>query len=500
MAWPTFTVDVTQNSNQIKVYGAVPASELPAGFEVIISGISNLEVSYGTAVMYDGSNNPYSHLYLVRPYTGVTATNLEMVVKPTGSQFNDVVGIFQNASNLLNSTMAGFRQFVEGASPVTFQPLDENAEPLSIDPLPKMNADVGAFIASATSEKNSILSTLATDYATKTASLTISATMGYRNAVEKASGGRETLITDAQGNDNIMCVIPRMNYEDLELPELNLGTGTMTAFLTNGAPRSEVMISKYINSGSGSNFASIGGAIPRNHINFDTAKSLCTNKGAGWHMMSQHEWEVLRLISLKFNAEMRGNTYWGRAHDARFESATRTDGRAAGDATGDGRTKTGQGPLSWSHDGTPWGVFDMVGNVWEWVDQFKIVDGQIICTLDNNPSAAEADWIAQAAFYDNAGGLKLSNSRTSTASTNTVATSITATATYVANQLMRRLGVEHATSSSTGRLYVNNDGERLPFRGGYWSDTSNAGPAALHLNSARSYSFYNRGSRSAFFA
>ena len=146
MAWPTFTVDVTQNSNQIKVYGAVPASELPAGFEVIISGISNLEVSYGTAVMYDGSNNPYSHLYLVRPYTGTTAVSLEMVVKPTGSQFNDVVSIFQNGSNLLNSTMEGYRQFVEGTNPVTFQPLDENAAPISIKPLQLMNQEAQASI------------------------------------------------------------------------------------------------------------------------------------------------------------------------------------------------------------------------------------------------------------------------------------------------------------------------------------------------------------------
>ncbi|SHG34092.1 hypothetical protein SAMN02745753_03732 [Marinomonas polaris DSM 16579] len=151
MAWPTFTVDVTQNSNQIKVYGPVPASQLPAGFEAIINGIGNLEVSYGTAVMYDGSNNPYSHLYLARPYKGLTASNIEMVVKPTGSQFNDVVGIFQNASNLLNSTMAGFRQFVEGTSPVSFQPLDENAEPISIKPLLQMNQEAQAAVNQAIS-------------------------------------------------------------------------------------------------------------------------------------------------------------------------------------------------------------------------------------------------------------------------------------------------------------------------------------------------------------
>ncbi len=506
MAWPTFTVDVTQNSNQIKVYGAVPASELPAGFEVIINGISNLEVSYGTAVMYDGSNNPYSHLYLVRPYTGVTATNLEMVVKPTGSQFNDVVGIFQNASNLLNSTMAGFRQFVEGASPVTFQPLDENAEPLSIDPLPKMNADVGAFIASATSEKNSILSTLATDYATKTASLTISATMGYRNAVEKASGGRETLITDAQGNDNIMCVIPRMNYEDLGLPDLNLGTGTMTAFLTNGVARSEVLISKYINSTVGSGVASVGGNYPRVSLNFDTAKSLSTNKGAGWHLMSQHEWELLRFLGLAAGHAPRGNTNWGRAHDARFEVATRIDGRAAGDTAGDGKTKVGQGPLSWMHDGSPYGVCDLVGNVWEWVDQFKIVDGQIICTLDNDPSIAEANWVAQAAYYDNATGTPKLNSQVvsqsdgSQYSYNILSSSVTKDASYVLSELMRRLGIEHAAPSSTGAIYVRNVGERLPIRGGSWDYGSNAGPATLSLHDPRSYSSSSFGFRSAFFA
>ncbi|RNF52993.1 hypothetical protein EBI00_02515 [Marinomonas hwangdonensis] len=158
MSWPTFTVDVTQNSNQIKIYGPVPASEIPAGFEVIIGNVSNLEVSYGTAIMYDGSNNPYSHLYLVRPYTGTTATNLEMVVKPTGSQFNDVVGIFQNGSNLLNNTMEGYRQFVEGTTPVTFQPLDENAAPISIKPLQQMNQEAQATIDSQTSDFNALMS------------------------------------------------------------------------------------------------------------------------------------------------------------------------------------------------------------------------------------------------------------------------------------------------------------------------------------------------------
>lgn len=482
-AWLYLTsVSVTNGSVTVSVAGGHDLSFVESGWSFDI-GSARAEISSGTAPNDSG----VSTLTLARPWAGANVVGQEAQVVPTSGALRAAIVAMNDTNDYAIVTHQTLEEIATLDKDVTIK--DPAGEEHTFATMPKIAREV-------TEQRTA----LASDYATKTESLTISATMGYRNAVEKASGGRNTLITDAQGNDNIMFVLPRCSYEDLELPELNLGTGTMTAFLTNGAPRSEVMISKYINSGSGSNFASIGGAIPRNYINFDTAKSLCTNKGAGWHMMSQHEWEVLRLMSLKFNAEMRGNTYWGRAHDARFENATRTDGRAAGDVAGDGRTKTGQGPLSWSHDGTPCGVFDMVGNVWEWVDQFKIVDGQIICTLDNDPSIAEANWIAQAAYYDSSGGLKLSNSRTATTSTNLEATSIQKTATYVANELMRRLGIEHDGPSSTGRLYVNNDGERLPIRGGDWGFTSNAGPAALHLNHARSNSNNGIGSRSAFFA
>ncbi|MBJ7555378.1 SUMF1/EgtB/PvdO family nonheme iron enzyme [Marinomonas spartinae] len=423
-----------------------------------------------------------------------TVTNQPAAVQPTGAPFLEGIAALRETNEFAAKTHQVLEEMVTQDKDVSIT--DASGTMHTFASLVKLDREIAAQRSS-----------LANDYADKTASLTISATMGYRNAVEKASGGRNTLITDAQGNDNIMVVIPRFNYEDLELPELNLGTGTMTAFLTNGAPRSEVMISKYINSTlSTGGFASIGGAIPRNYINFDTAKSLCTNKGSGWHMMSQHEWEALRLISLKFNAEMRGNTYWGRTHDSRFENATRTDARAAGDTTGDGRTKTGQGPLSWTHDGSPYGVCDLVGNVWEWVDQLKIVDGQIICTLDNNPSAAEADWIAQAAFYDNATGTPKLNSQVvsqsdgSQYSYSALNSNVTKDASYVLNELMRRLGVEHAAPSSKGAIYARNAGERLPLRGGHWYNTSDAGPAALALNNARSYSSNFLGSRSAFFA
>lgn len=482
-AWLYLTsVSVTNGSVTVSVAGAHDLSFVEAGWSFDI-GTARAEISSGTAP--DGSGN--STLTLARPWVGANITGQEAQIVPTSGALRAAIVAMNDTNDYAIVTHKTLTEITTLDKDVTIK--DPTGEEHTFATMPKIAREV-------TEQRTA----LASDYATKTASLTISATMGYRNAVEKASGGRETLITDAQGNDNIMCVIPRMNYEDLGLSALNLGTGTMTAFLTDGVPRSEVLISKYINSTVGGGVASVGGNYPRVSVNFDTAKSLSTNKGAGWHLMSQHEWELLRFLGLVAGHAPRGNTNWGRAHDARFEVATRIDGRAAGDTAGDGKTKVGQGPLSWMHDGSPYGVCDLVGNVWEWVDQFKIVDGQIICTLDNDPSIAEANWIAQAAFYDNSGGLKLSNSRTATTSTNLEATSIQKTATYVANELMRRLGIEHDGPSSTGRLYVNNDGERLPLRGGGWYIGADAGPAALNLSYPRSDSYSRVGFRSAFFA
>lgn len=366
------------------------------------------------------------------------------------------------------------------------------------------------------------------NFATKAASLTITATAGYRNAVEKASGGRNTMILDAQGNENIMVVIPRFNCEDINAAvlaatgvDMQLGVGTHPAFRTNGVDRGEILVGKYLaSSGAGGGCSVIGGVQPRTSVNYDTAKSMSANKGANWHMMSIHEWAAIALWSLANGTVPRGNTNYGRAHDARHETALRADNGMPGNVSGTGRTDTGSGPDTWAHDHGAYGVQDLVGNVWEWLDQMRLEDGRIITTLDNDPNIVEENWHRHTAYFDSPsaaqsgqlGGSILNSMITNRTGPigndshdygynyNGLISSITKDPSYAPNEALRRSLIEFAGASGpTGALYARNYGNRFPRRGGAWSDGSHAGLGALGLSYARSLAYAGIGFRPALF-
>jgi hypothetical protein len=345
----------------------------------------------------------------------------------------------------------------------------------------------------------------------------------YRGAVEAASAGKNSVFWDAQGNANVMVWINKFNSEDVNAAilavhgvDLQLGTGTFPAFIKDGIEIRGFWYGKYqASSGLGGGCSVIAGVQPKTSINYDQARDLCINKGANWHMATNLEWCAVSYLSMAFGAEVRGNTNHGRSHSAKHEVSRRVDILAPGDTAGTGRTDCGTGPSTWSHDGTIFGVFDLVGNVWEWVDSLLLKDGRVVSAIDNNPFLPEINWTNHNAYLDSsaatAGSVILNSSivnrvgalgddaNAGNSSSNVWATT-SKDVSYVESALMRQMAIESASIINLGgTIYSRNFGERAPFRGGHWGIGSIAGLGALNFNNSRTIADSGIGFRPALF-
>ena len=330
-----------------------------------------------------------------------------------------------------------------------------------------------------------------------------------RYALERATGGSQTIIRDSAGNANAMFVLPRFSYADLGMTA-DMGTGDVTAFdFGSGSIKSEIFIGAYLASGSGA--VSAPRQDPRTSLDHTAARNACSAKGAGWHLMTAHEWAAIALWCMANGYEPIGNTNWGRSHAQTRMVGDRADNRAPGDAAGTGRTQTGSMGSEATHTRTLGGIADLVGNVWEWQDGLLLQDGRFKISAYN--TQAEVDWAFADAFLDastpTGGSAILSNAVNNILgaigdnanagnSANVEWRAMTKSGSYVSNQAMKRLLLEPAGALPQGRIYMRNFGERLPYRGGYWSNGSGAGLAALSLDGSRVSTAAGIGFRPAF--
>jgi hypothetical protein len=330
-----------------------------------------------------------------------------------------------------------------------------------------------------------------------------------RYSLERATGGQQTIIRDDQGNANAMFVLPRFRYEDLGMTA-DMGTGDVTAFdFGSGSIKSEIFIGAYLASGSGS--VSAPRQDPRASLDHTAARAACAAKGAGWHLMTAHEWAAIALWCMANGYEPIGNTNSGRSHAKTWMVGDRADNRAPGDASGTGRTQTGSMGVEATHNKSLAGIADLVGNIWEWQDGFLLQDGRFKLSAFN--AQAEADWAFTDAYLDASsptwGSPILSNAITNrlgaigdNANAGNYANSdwriMAKAGGYVSNQAMKRLLLEPANALPQGRIYMRNFGERLPCRGGGWGDGAGAGLAALVLYISRANASSSVGFRPAF--
>jgi hypothetical protein len=344
------------------------------------------------------------------------------------------------------------------------------------------------------------------------------------NAVLAA--GKMHVMYNVNGDPLYMVRIPKFNIEDINPA---LGSGVHPAFIVGGVVKNEIFIGAFPATFEKGCAISIADQLPKVSINFDQAKAACLANGPGFHMMTNWEWSAIALWCVKNGFQPRGNTAWGKAHDAGYETGLRLDGRSPGEATGDGKTLGGSGPLSWRHNSDISGIADLVGNVWEWQDGLKIVDGQIFMPNDNDFSLAEAQWPAQGVYFDASAGPGdgngaavngtpiLSNGITKYSETPTptggsderdldythiagasgwqgtgLSSGYNGLAATIRQRMAQALiapkllsGDSTVATAANGAIWVRNYGTRLPLRGGAWNYGAYAGLAALDLNHRR---------------
>ncbi|EKO3556491.1 hypothetical protein P0E96_000690 [Vibrio metschnikovii] len=477
MDWIYLNVSVQNNSKVVTVHNQSTAG-VRGGDGLLIPGFGLVQISG----VFSGQ------LELKLPWTNASQQSAQAAIVPT---FGDFEGAAKTMRDFTQTTQANFAEMEKWWTQTgTVKFKGQNNVEHTVRTAKQMDADVAAMISSSNQAVQSIVEqALELGYS------------GASIAIVLLSGGRLELIKDAFGNAHLFGVIPIQTYEQQGIAGCPF-TGIIDAFRkADGTFLSEKRIAIHKSVNIGGKTVSQAGKAPYVNLNFDEFKAKSAELGSGFRLLDIYDnalvnWIILGIISRGGQAP-RGNTEWGRAHDAPYEIGTRVDGQVSNTRSGSGATLTGSGPNSWNHDGTAHGFSDWVGNVWEWIDGLKMSSGEfVVAEYSGQP---ESQWL-RTGRYINAGHVFSMTAPPSPVASNARWGSFGKTNDYIGHELLQRLMIEpiDCTKVLNGNFWYSTDGERSSIARAIWYNGGDAGPVALNLANARSHRNSYIGGRLAF--